>query len=230
MTKLAIITPCSRPWNLDRIRESICFDDDVLHAWIIVHDTDAAASFKPHFSPPSPKIVEVAAPTRASEGHVGGGNHQRNVGLDLLLSPTPDGEVKPFDGLVYFLDDDNIVHPNFWAVLLPRMREDVRVRMYSFDQVMWSSSADAASSTKTQTRLRLRGDNVRVFAIDTAQCVVHSRLILAAGDLRWDTSRLEADGIFFQTIARDVCAARNQHKYFDDGVVGCYYNFLRPPL
>ncbi len=36
------------------------------------------------------------------------GHSQRNMGLDLTNDK---------DGLIYFVDGDNVVHPNFWALV-----------------------------------------------------------------------------------------------------------------
>ena len=58
------------------------------------------------------------------EGKISG-NPQRNFALDLLREK---------EGYIYFLDDDNKMHPNFWRVALPAMLEG-GYDLATFDQV-----------------------------------------------------------------------------------------------
>jgi hypothetical protein len=94
-----LVTPCSRPENLDRIKESIQFDK--IEKWYIVYD-NTKFEFSERYKN-DPKIVEI----ECHDSNGISGNQFRNKALDVISS-THKG------GFVYFVDDDNIVHSNFW--------------------------------------------------------------------------------------------------------------------
>ena len=108
--KLSIITPCIRPENLMRIKESIPFD--YVHEWIIVYDESKVA--RQHLFQDD-RIKEYGC-----KGYSIVGNIQRNYGLDQITGDT----------YVYFLDDDTIMHPDL-ATLLQTIEPG---HLYTFDQ------------------------------------------------------------------------------------------------
>ena len=70
-----------------------------MNRWLIVHDTTHTNGvFNEVFN--HPKIVEFGVSGGIS------GNPQRNAAINQVNS-----------GLIYFLDDDNIIHPNFWEIV-----------------------------------------------------------------------------------------------------------------
>lgn len=86
---LSVITPCSRPQNLQRIRPTV----PDWAQWIVVHDTSGAPaswSFDHH-----PGLVQLF-----DDGAGGFGNEQRNCGV-----------ARATGHFLYFLDDDNLMHP-----------------------------------------------------------------------------------------------------------------------
>ena len=93
---LSIITPCSRPQNLSRIWPSIPQGSQ----WLIVRDaaddTEVPGELK---SAPGVEVHCLAGGGRW-------GNAQRNLGLSLADRD-----------YVYFLDDDNVMHPALPALL-----------------------------------------------------------------------------------------------------------------
>jgi hypothetical protein len=107
--KLTIITPCTRPGNLMRIKESIPFEH--VEAWIIVYDE--AVTPNAHVFD-DPRIQEYGC-----QGHSIAGNIQRNYALDRIG-----------DTYVYFLDDDTLMHPDMGSFL-----ETIEPNhIYTFDQ------------------------------------------------------------------------------------------------
>jgi len=186
---LTIITPCSRPGNLYAMRNSI--NMGMIDRWIIVHDTTRTGGVcSPLFD--HPQIVEM--------GHISppgtcSGNSQRNRALKLVQS-----------GLVYFLDDDNIVHPNFW-VLLPKMQLG---HFYTFDQQRWDEFVTRPGDI-------FKGDTPRLQRIDTAQYVVDIRMAKF-----WKEDDYKADGLFIEDV---FLRFSQEHVYFPE--VAAYYNFLR---
>lgn len=95
--KIHIITPCSRPYNLKKLYESIDFSCE----WWIIFDskTFQFQDFKPKNG------IEVEINYGAIAGGVAG-KSQINFALDRITS-----------GWVYVLDDDNLVHPDFKHLL-----------------------------------------------------------------------------------------------------------------
>lgn len=87
---LNIITPCSRPYNLDKIAESINFPS---YRWIVVFDAVEVPTNVPHQA----ECYALVDKNSTS------GNAQRNYALDIVE-----------DGWVYFNDDDTVIHPELW--------------------------------------------------------------------------------------------------------------------
>lgn len=89
---LNIITPCSRPENLETISKSINIPRDQ-YRWIVVFDLlEAPANI--------PDNCEWYA---VKDANSTSGNAQRNFALDLVTH-----------GHIYFNDDDTIMQPNLW--------------------------------------------------------------------------------------------------------------------
>ena len=184
---LTIITPCARPRNLEILLRSI--DLDLIKQWIIVHDT--AGQVEPVFD--HPKITEIGHPTPPG-GRAG--HAQRNKGMSRVL-----------EGLIYFLDDDTVMHPQFWEIL-PLMKDEEH--FYTFDQQRWDEFVDVPGGT-------FKGNVPAVTKIDSAQYVVPRHM---CGTFIEDDYR--ADGFF---IAEINCQYPGAHTYIP--IVASYYNYLR---
>jgi glycosyltransferase involved in cell wall biosynthesis len=178
-----IITPCCRADNLDIIIKSINFD--LIDKWYIIYDTSKNRTYTKKFED-NPKIEEHFC---SDEGVVG--HPQRNFGLNLVKN-----------GFVYFLDDDNIIHPEFWNIV-PKL--DIN-HFYTFDQIRMYEGHT------------LKGNTIKIRAIDTAQYIVPKELI---NNIRFDVNRYQADGIFITSINE---LYSNNHIYIP--TVASYYNFL----
>lgn len=89
---LNIITPCSRPENLQEVSKSINIPPEN-YRWIIVFD-------KPEVPDNVPANAECYAHQDAKSTS---GNAQRNHALNMVN-----------EGHVYFNDDDTIMHPDLW--------------------------------------------------------------------------------------------------------------------
>jgi hypothetical protein len=107
--KLTIITPCTRPHHLMRIKESIPFE--YVEQWIIVYDESV--------TPNAHLFNDVRIQEYGCQGHSIAGNIQRNYALDRIG-----------DTYVYFLDDDTLMHPDM-ASFLPTIEPN---HIYTFDQ------------------------------------------------------------------------------------------------
>lgn len=105
---LNIITPCSRPQNLDVISKSINIPREQ-YRWIVVFDLLEA----PDNIPDNCEFYNIKDAKSTS------GNAQRNFGLDLVTH-----------GHIYFNDDDTIMQPNLWEEI-----KDLEEDFISFKQV-----------------------------------------------------------------------------------------------
>jgi hypothetical protein len=184
---LSIITACCRQSGLSKLYNSIQFDK--IDKWIIVYDTSKNRSYTKLYSE-HPKIVELECNDKDSVS----GNSQRNCGMKVVE-----------DGFVYFLDDDNIIHPNFWKIVV-----DLDSHFfYTFDQLRFIKGNDHHI---------LYGDVIKLSKIDTAQFIVHKNHV---GDVEWQKDKYCADGYFICDILNNN---KLQHKYINQ--VAAYYNYL----
>ena len=140
--RISIITPCTRPENLMRLKESIPFE--YVHEWIIVYD---ASTMIPLFH--DDRIREYAC-----KGHSIAGNIQRNYGMDRVTGD-----------YVYFLDDDTIMHPDM-ASFLPTIEPN---HIYTFDQVRSDTEFPYTERLKGN-KIELFHIDTAMFLIDTSLC------------------------------------------------------------
>jgi hypothetical protein len=140
--KLTIITPCTRPGNLLRIKDSIPFN--YVEEWIIVYDESV--------TPNAHLFHDERIKEYGCQGHSISGNIQRNYALDRVG-----------DTYVYFLDDDTIMHPDM-GVFLKTIEPN---HIYTFDQERNSKDFPFTESLKGDTIEMFRIDTA-MFLIDSA--------------------------------------------------------------
>ena len=184
--KITIITPCSRIQNLPMIHESIKFDK--INKWIIVYDTTVDIYYQSFFS--HEQITEVHCKSSLN-GVVG--NTQRNYGLSFVED----------DNFIYFLDDDNIIHPDFWEII-EELETDT---IHTFDQY------------RDKHKNILLGNRIEINYIDTAMYIINKNMI---GDIKWQEDLYQADGKFITDV---YLTGKFKHKYFQNYY--CYYNYLK---
>lgn len=181
---LTIITPSYRVDNLTAVSKSIRFE--YVCEWIIVYD-GVHVKESPRLFAENRLVSEYV-----HEGPGCSGNPQRNFALD---------RVKNKDSLIYFLDDDNVIHPNLYE-LLDKVRPGF---VYTFDQ------------ERDKGGLIVRGNRCRVGLIDTAMILCDYGLI---DNLRWIAGKYAADGLFVQDLYR-----RHPRRFrYCGGKTYCYYN------
>ena len=176
-----IITPCSRPENLKAISDSINIPSEN-YRWIVVFDAEEIPG-------------EIEVPNKAevyaySDKESISGNSQRNYAIDKVES-----------GYLLFLDDDTVLHPNFWS----------NVQGVNEDLVCWMQCEKDGSS-------RLPAGYFNIGAIDSGSFMTKREVI---GDDRWALGVYEADGIFAKRMASktsNICVI-NSHLSI--------YNYLR---
>ena len=178
--KITIITPSYRTDNLLSVKNSINFD--YVHEWIIVYDGSKITENPNMFTHENnDKIKEFVY-----KGEGISGNPQRNYALTKLT-------IK--DTFLYYLDDDNIIHPTLYKLL--NMLDSNKI--YTFNQ-----------------ENRLKGNNINVRQIDTAMCLVHYNL---CQNIEWINDRYDADGYYIKDC---YDTGKDNHIFVDNDM--CYYN------
>lgn len=180
--KLTLITPSYRINNLLEIKKSINFE--YIEEWIIVYDGSKIIN--------NPRLFENQENNKIKEyvykcEHGGiSGNPQRNYALNTITSP---------NAIIYYLDDDNVIHPNFYKLL--NIIDNNKI--YTFNQYN-----------------RIKGNNINVCKIDTAMVILPYKL---CSNIRWILNKYESDGFY---IKECYDKNKNQHVYVDNDL--CYYN------
>ena len=194
--KIVVITPCCRVENLQKIHESIDFS--IVVKWIIVYDGKHILN-NPQLFMNNNNIEEYLY--RSSESSWG--NAQRNYALSILA------EKKALHNcFIYYLDDDNIIHPNLYDVFKFVRKNNI----YTFDQKRLSTIDGSYGAT-------LKGNIISWKKIDTAQILLYYPLIR---NIKWDESIYQADYYYIKE-----CCVNNYkvHKYIPLEL--SYWNYLR---
>ena len=183
---MTIITPCYRLNNLNKIKESIDFN--YVDEWIIVYDGSRLNENPYLFKNKNEKVKEYLHKGDGFEG-----NPQRNYGLR---------NIKKEDTYIYFLDDDNIIHPDLYK-LLDIIEPN---KFYTFDQ--------------QNSRYRiLFGNDVRVCGIDTAMFICHYSLVKG---IFWGDYTQFADGVYISE-----CYQKNKDVHVYINAIMSYWTYLK---
>ena len=135
-----VMTPCSRPENLDKLRESIPHE----FLWAIFVDKKAGK-----VEPPDNAFVVQSHLT----GH--SGNPLRNEFLDMYAHDFEE------DDWVYILDDDNIMHPDLAACIKRLACEHDNCGI-----VTWASERLEATSTPREGNIDTASYMFRPYALN----------------------------------------------------------------
>lgn len=180
--KITIITPSYRTNNLIAVKNSINFD--YVEEWIIVYDGSKITD--------NPNIFQDQNNEKIKEyvykGEGISGNPQRNYALTKVTNPS---------AVLYYLDDDNIIHPKIYRLL--NILDNSKI--YTFNQFN-----------------RIVGNNINVRHIDTAMVLIPYKL---CKDFRWILDRYDADGYYIKECYENN---RDSHIYINNDL--CYYNKL----
>jgi predicted O-methyltransferase YrrM len=180
--KMTIITPSYRTNNLITLKNSINFD--YVDEWIIVYDGSKISENPNIFSNENnDKIKEYIY-----KGEGVSGNPQRNYALSII---------KNTDTFIYYLDDDNIIHPSLYKL----MNIVDKNKMYSFDQ-----------------ENGIKGNTVARNHIDSAMVLIHYKL---CDNIKWNNNEYGADGYYMEE-----CYNNNKDNYIYVNNDICYYNKL----
>jgi hypothetical protein len=181
---ITVITPCVRPDNLKFLKESIDFNR--VCEWIIVYDGLKLPDQQPLFKD-NEKISEYIY----SDSTGISGNPQRNYALTV---------VKNHESYIYYLDDDNIIHPGLYTISL------LKGKIYTFNQINKDNPPG------------LKGTCIKPNYIDTAMFLIDYSL---AKEIKWKNDLYNADGYYIEQ-----CYLMNIGKWIYVNKNICYYNFL----
>lgn len=195
-----LVTAVSRPENLPRMHRSIslAISRSSLRAkWILV--VDDANSI--------PTSTEAVLKGGAFETekivHRGGkcsyGIDQKNAAMALIS-----------DGYYHCIDDDNIVHRDFFIGLERAMQAAPKKRAFVFGQQRWDNIKSLIASP----------DRMEYGKIDNTMFVVHSSLI---GSHRYDLSRSGREDFHFFRKLYDL--HRDEFVFISETLA--YYNFIK---
>ncbi len=202
IVRLTIITPAKRIKNLHRVYESIFSNCPVNMklVWQLIIDYDEKVFITEYGKNTLNSLYEFdrTAITFLPSADLGlSGNPQRNEALESVHT-----------GFVCFMDDDNIMHPDYKLAVLYSMLNNPHTGII-VNQIFQNGNS----------RLRSNPNNVKPGHIDTAQFTLPIDII---GDVRWDNWDYCADGHFIERVYNN-----NKEKFvFLDSDL-CYYNYLR---
>ena len=182
--KVFIITPSRRPFNLEFIQQTVPQDCE----WVVVFDKTIK----------NEHAVENATVLKSNETGFWG-NPNRNIGLEYIKN-----NLNPSDNdWVYILDDDNVIHPDWWNTIQSHLNLDSSI--ITWGQV-WANGEPRTEPT----------DTPKIAMIDTSQYMVRWSV---AKNLRFEHI-YEADGIYAEEAAKQG-SVKKLDQYLG------YYNFLR---
>jgi len=200
MESIHIITRCTRLSHLAEIKKTVFNTDKFNVTWYIIFDTNVIQEVSVE------TIIllnEERIKTTYRKSDDGDHGHQ-------LINDTIDS-IK--DGWVYVVDDDNIIHENFYERVYQIIKENKKSTAIIFDQ-----KVGGIDFTKLDIR-ECGKDLVKVGKIDMAQFLLRRDLI---GNYRIPKGHYVGDGMFIEEIFNE-----NEKKFVFVNEVLCYYNYFQ---
>jgi len=198
---ISIVTAVSREQNLPRIYRSM---EEALSTtklevrWILIFDSPGITTEQTNQMINNSKNIWIQKFVD-SDGPMRFGIRQKNLGIDLIG-----------DGFYHCLDDDNIVHPDFFHGISRLIEENPSKLAFAFGQIRWDALGDLLPHSWT----------IHPGMVDNTMFVVHKDLI---GNLRYDEAKSGfEDGWFFKTIYE-----KNPEAFLISDKFLAYYNYLK---
>lgn len=195
-----ILTRCTRQHNLRTIKKSV-FPSPINVIWHIIFDTttlkDIDAELLNELQGPSTRFHFV-----------------KGDGSDYLYPQLSDIVDKlGYDSYIVILDDDNIIHPNFYNVINNEIKSNPDKEAFVYAQ--WVGKKDF-------TGLDIRDvgpKHMKLQHIDSAQYVIKQSLYIQG---RYEGGYC-GDGVFIEKLYKE----HSDKFHFIDAIL-CYYNHLTP--
>jgi hypothetical protein len=199
MEKINIITRCSRPNNLLEVSKSVFNTDKFNVIWHLIFDTNVIKEINVelllHLQSLNTKI-KFEQSIQGDHGH-----QMVNHCIDDIQ-----------DGWVYMLDDDNILHSDFYDRIDDIIENNTDKRGIIFNQKI-----GGIDFTGQDIRF-CSPENVKVSKIDMAQFLLRRDFI---GDRRIVLGQYVGDGIFIESIYKE-----NTEEFIFINEILCYYNYF----
>ena len=195
--KFSIITRCTRLGNIETVKESVFSNlpKNTNVEWHVVFDTAALKDIDAELLN---KLDEKGTTLHFMKGD--------GWGLSQLNSL-----IKNLDGWVYHVDDDNIVHPNFYSTIENEYKNNKDAKAFIFSQYVGGTDFSGVDIRVASP------ENVAISKIDLAQWLIHSSL-----HSNYDYgSGYVADGTFITNLYNN----EKEHFVFIKDVL-CHYNYL----
>ena len=194
--ELHIITRCSRVSNILRIKESIDLEKTYWHILFdthIVNDigTEVLSNLQ------DPKIILKFNPSSPGDY----GHNLINSELDCIKC-----------GWVYILDDDNILHENFYSEIFKLIKINPDKKAFIFSQYVGRKDFSGLEIREAKP------ENIKVGHIDMCQFLLQKDFI---GNLRLRFNEYKADGYFIEELY-----SKNPDSFYISDKILCYYNYI----
>jgi glycosyltransferase involved in cell wall biosynthesis len=200
MEKLNIITRCTRTTKLTEIFDSLDIGKNNFSIeWYVLFDLTYMSEIPTDIL----SFLKDKANLRFYDSNPSDFGHQM---INKILD-----EIQ--DGLVYVLDDDNIIHPNFFKLLFKWLENNP-----DSEGLIFSQKVGGIDFTRLDVR-EASSDSVKVSKIDMAQFVLKRNLI---GDYRIPNGHYIGDGMFIEELY-----GKNIEKFTIVNEIGCYYNYFK---
>lgn len=195
--KISIITRCTRTHNLDLVKESIFnkIPEGCNIDWHIVFDTAIL------------KDIDAELLSRLSNDNT---KFHFKKGDGWGLSQLNE-LIQNLDGWIYHLDDDNLLHENFYVKIQEAISNNPKCLAIVFSQKVGGIDFSGVDVREADPK------NTVVQKIDLAQWVIHSELHLN----NLYGSGYRADGEFIQSLYKE-----NRESFIFIKDILCYYNAL----
>jgi glycosyltransferase involved in cell wall biosynthesis len=201
--KINIITRCTRPYNLEKLRSSIYknLDDNIVFNWIICFDTRILKDLEVDIlSDIQNNSDNISIDFKFLKGDYWGLSQLNDI--ILLLEE---------DSWVYHLDDDNILHEDFSKELCNILDLDNEV-------IVFSQKVDGKDFSKLDVR-SAKEENIVVSKIDLAQWLV--KVSIHKKGYLYGTG-YTADGQFIEKVFSE-----NKDTFLIIDKILSYYNYLQ---
>jgi len=198
MTSLNIVTRCTRVQNIQKIKKSIDIQNSFDLKWWILFDTRFNSNIDQDLID---DLISFGAIVKFFYSVPGDMGHSY---LNEVFS-----EIN--EGFIYVLDDDNILHENFYSEIYPVISNTDK-KIIVFDQYVGGKDFSGVEIRKSCL------DNVKVTKIDFAQYVFHQSLTV---NKKLRPMEYCADGYFIEELADE-----NSDMFLFLGKVLCYYNYI----
>lgn len=200
MIKLTIITRCSRINNLIKVKNSIFTTDKFDISWKVMIDSTI--------------LKDVDAETLADIQSSGGKiffirSIPGDFGHQMVNKAIEDTE----DGFIFVLDDDNLVHEDFYESLYEAIISNIDKKGFVYNQKVGGKDFSGVDIRMCSP------ENMKVSKIDMAQVVLHRELI---SNIRINPMNYIADSIFIEEVYTS-----NPDQFVFINKTLCYYNYLQ---